>query len=47
MGEQKKRLAINMTTILVHIVKQKWREKKLIAILFINIKKVFDYILKK
>lgn len=46
MGNQKKRLAINMMTILVYTIYEKWEEKKLAPALFIDIKEVFNYILK-
>lgn len=47
MSRQKERLAIDGITILINTVQEKWKEKKLIIMIFINIKKTFEYISKR
>lgn len=42
----KKRLAINAIAVLIYTIQKILEEKKLGIILFINIKRVFNYILK-
>ena len=44
MGARKKRSAIDAMAMLVHIVQEKWSEKKLAGALFIDIKGAFDHI---
>ena len=46
-GERKKRLAIDTVSILDHTVQEKWKEKKLAATFFMDVKRAFDHILKK
>lgn len=46
MGGQKKRLAIDAVDTLVHIVQEKWEEKKLAFALFIDVKEAFDHFSK-
>lgn len=47
MGGQNERLAIDEVVILVYTVQEKWENKKLAVALFMDLKKVFDYILKE
>lgn len=47
MGGQREKSAIDAVATLVHTVQEKWREKKLAAALFINVKEAFDNIPKK
>ena len=46
MSGRKKRLAIDVVATLVHIIHEKWEEKKLAAVLFIDIKGAFDHVSK-
>ena len=43
---RKGRSAIDVVAILVHTVQEIWAEKKLAAVLFMDVKRVFDHILK-
>ena len=45
MGGQKERSAIDAVTILIYTVQEKWKEKKLAAAFFIDIKRAFDHVL--
>lgn len=47
MGGRKERLAIDTVTTLVHTVYEKWEQKKLATVLFINVNRTFDHILKE
>lgn len=44
MSGQKKKLAIDVVTTLIHIVQEKWQEKKLASILFMDVKRAFDHV---
>ena len=46
MGGQIERLAIDAVVILVHTVQEKWKEKKLAATLFMDVKGAFDHVSK-
>lgn len=46
MGSQKKRSAIDVVAILVYIVQERYEEKKLATVLFMDVKSVFDYVSK-
>lgn len=43
---QKKRSAIDAINILVHTIHEKYKEKKLTAILFMDVKRAFEHISK-
>ena len=43
-GAWKEQSAIDAIVMLVHIVQEKWSEKKLASALFIDVKKVFDHV---
>ena len=46
MGGRKERSTIDAVATLIHIVQEKWQEKKLAAALFMDVKGVFDYVSK-
>lgn len=46
MGGRKERSAIDEVAILVHIVQERWEEKKLAAALFMDFKGAFDHVSK-
>ena len=46
MGGRKKRSAIDAVATIVYIVQEKWEEKKLATVLFIDVKGAFDHISK-
>ncbi len=46
MGGQKERSAIDAVVTLVHMVQEKWEEKKLAAALFMDVKGAFDHVSK-
>lgn len=47
MGGRKERSATNAVAILVHTVQKGWKEKKLAAALFMNVKGAFDHLSKR
>lgn len=46
-GGRKERLAIDMVTTLLYTIQKNWKEKKLAATLFIDIKEAFDHVSKQ
>ena len=46
-GGQKERLAINTVATLVHTVQEKWEEKKLAAMFFMDVKEAFEHVSKR
>ena len=46
MGDRRERLAIDTVATLVHVVQEKWEEKKLAAALFMDVKGAFDHVSK-
>ncbi len=46
MGGRRERSAIDTVATLVHVVREKWEEKKLAATLFMDVKEAFDHVSK-
>ncbi len=46
MGGRRERSAIDAVATLVHVVQEKWEEKKLAAALFMDVKETFDHVSK-
>lgn len=46
MGVRKERSAIDAVAILIHTVQEKWSKEELAGALFMDVKGVFDYVLR-
>ncbi len=46
MGDWRERSAIDVVATLIHIVQEKWEEKKLAATIFMDVKGAFDHVSK-
>ena len=46
-GGRKERSAIDIVATLVHTVQEKWKKKKLVAALFMDIKEAFDHVSRR
>ena len=46
MGDWKKRSVIDTVAAVIHTVQEKWKDKKLAAALFMDVKGAFDHISK-
>lgn len=46
MGGQKEWSAIDVLAVLIYTIQKRWEAKKLTATLFIDVKSVFDHVLK-
>ena len=46
MGGRKERSAVDAVTVLVHTVQERWEDKKLAAVLFMDVKGAFDHVSK-